>query len=149
MATERFPSNDELAYEARRKEGFAGDNREGLFDQPVETESPYALDGNKVDAYLGVDPSYVTYANKVDQPLRAKSGVEKEVEDEVYSTPTQFGALYSPGMDDPRKLALDAKEKAAAEAEAEKAEESTDTSAAPVPDNAKSSTASTPPAPSK
>ncbi len=52
----------------------------------VEDDSArdFTIEGNKTDAYVGVDPVYQNYASTTEKPLRSEKGAEKALEDEVY-----------------------------------------------------------------
>lgn len=72
--SKRFPTTHELDVEARR-------NAAEVSDKPTETVyAPYAVEGNDVSGYVGVDPMYMTYANEGEKPYAADGGVWAEVE---------------------------------------------------------------------
>jgi len=82
----RWPSSEEVAYEARRAEGFASESRGGVV-QPVDVYAPFAVEGNDTTNFVGVSPEYMTYAGVGGQPLRADGGVLAEVEGDIFDNP--------------------------------------------------------------
>lgn len=82
----RFPSLDELDYQARIDAG--GVTPSNTDNAPVEVYAPYAVEGNDTSAYVGVSAEYMTYANETDRPFRAESGTEKVREEAALSNPT-------------------------------------------------------------
>lgn len=73
----RWPSNAELDLEARRK---AADEKQG---EATGTYAPFAVEGNEVDAFVGVSPEYMTYSGEFGRPLRSEEGVESDLEAEA------------------------------------------------------------------
>lgn len=78
----RTPSTSELALKAQL-ESDEVPARRNTRGEPVEVNAPYAVKGNDTSAYVGVDPSYMTYASDTEKPLRADGGVEAQVEEMV------------------------------------------------------------------
>lgn len=42
----------------------------------------FRVEGNDTDAYVGVNPEYMTYANETEAPAAAEEGVEKALEEQ-------------------------------------------------------------------
>lgn len=69
--------------EARHK----ADYRTDVSHEPEDRDAysaPYAVEGNNLDAYVGVDPCYMTYANDTEKPL-VGDGIEDKVAKELLS----------------------------------------------------------------
>jgi hypothetical protein len=94
QAPERDPSRHELYLQSLEEERAA----EG---QPREAEqpnfAPYAVDGNEVDAFVGVSPEYRTYSGAFGQPMRAEEGATASAELEA----EQRGPLIQPPANPP------------------------------------------------
>lgn len=81
QAPEREPSRHELYLQNLEEERAA----EGQTPEADKVNfAPYAVEGNEVDAFVGVSPEYRTYSGTFGQPLRAEEGptVDSEVEAE-------------------------------------------------------------------
>lgn len=50
-------------------------------DVDKESVAGYAVEGNEVNAYVGVDPIYQNYADETQKPLRAEGGPEAKLEE--------------------------------------------------------------------
>jgi hypothetical protein len=67
----------------------------------------FAVEGNKLDGYVGVNPEYMTYANVGQAPGVATKGAEAEIEQRLREAPAGVaGAVTKPepeGDDQPDK----------------------------------------------
>lgn len=68
--------------EARAKRDF---KPEATTVDANAVNDPYAVEGNDTSAYVGVDPSYMTYASDTEKPLAAESGSEAKALDQLTS----------------------------------------------------------------
>lgn len=46
---------------------------------------PYAVEGNDTTGYVGVSPEYMTYADDRQKPFQGEGGVERQVEDDLFT----------------------------------------------------------------
>lgn len=79
------PPSSQVDLEYRQKHGNESDRVLSTSDAAPQ-EAPqdgrdFAVEGNDLDAYVNVNPEYMTYANETEAPAKAEKGPEKVLEE--------------------------------------------------------------------